>query len=106
VHELFNKYDTKNPNDKQGKMLDDWSRNYKTIIVCNAGVDSDIEQLMSVFLRYEFPFVQFVEDEGLCNSRTGCGIILPVWLYDVNSIEPGSKYYDLIDIVKSKRLAC
>lgn len=141
VHELFNAYDTVTNNytvtnkDGPGKMLDDWSRDHKTIIVLSAGVDQNIQELMDVFTKYEFPFTQFVEDEGLCKARTGCGIVLPEWIYgcerkyevsgegrfkvpyyeyfkelDAENFEqkqfrPGDKYYDLIDLIKSKRLA-
>ena len=139
VHELFNSYDAVTNKDGPGKMLDDWSRDHKTIIVLNGGADQQIQELMDVFKEYEFPFTQFVEDEGLCRARTGCGIVLPDWIYscerkyevsgegrfkvpyyeyfkEINlgleddsfeqmQFRPGDKYYDLIDLVKSKRLA-
>jgi hypothetical protein len=91
----------------------------------NAGADPEIGELMQVFYRYvnEFPFASFREDSGLCEARTGCGIVLPERIYDVDAktdsigqriwyhgpldhfYRPGEHYYDLIDLIKSKRLA-
>jgi hypothetical protein len=117
VHELFNKYNTKDERDILGRELDDWSRNHKTIYVMNAGADPDIQQLLDVFARYDFPYTEFSEDDGLCRARTGCCVLLPAWVYDVTKVGdmymgnegpsffPGKKYYDLIDLIKSKRLA-
>lgn len=136
VHELFNKYKTDQfLIEAQGTMLNEWSREHKTIIVLNGGVDQQIEELMQILDKYEFPFEQFVEDEGLCKARTGCGVVLPDWIYEaerkfdkdaltvyyqhvkhhveneegsrceVKTFYPGDKYFDLIEAVKSKRLA-
>src|SRR5882672_8901631 len=82
VHELFNKYDT---DSNQRDILKEWSCAHKTIIVCNAGADPQVEELVNTFKSYEeeFPWAQFVEDEGLCGARTGCGIVLPNYIYDV-----------------------
>lgn len=132
VHELFNKYGHI-PSDES--MLKEWSESHKTIIICNAGADPQIEELIEMFRRYEFPWQDFHEDEGLCGARTGCGVVLPDWIYecerkyemnddgrfkmpyyqffketldgveDQKIFRPGDKYYDLIDLVKSKRLA-
>jgi hypothetical protein len=125
VHELFNKYEYHVNGKEPALMLSDWSLKHKTIYVMNAGADPDISELMEVFSRYEreFPFVSFQEDEGLCHARTGCGIVLPERIYDVDPsadainqriwyhgpldhfYKPGEHYYDLINLIKSKRLA-
>lgn len=136
VHELFNKYPFAIGDNPRG-LLHEWSANHKTIIVCNAGADPQVQELVNTFMVYddEFPWEQFVEDEGLCKARTGCGIVLPDWIYDVQKkyetdadgrfktpyyeffkenfdgsvdhrfFRPGDKYYQLIDLIKSKRLA-
>lgn len=127
VHELFNKF--KEDSYKQ-KFLRDWSENHKTIIVLNAGADQQIQELLDVFATSPFPFTSFEEDEGLCGARTGCGIVLPDWVYDASRVvQPDSNgeeiyeftqttsdgkiltmaidhaYYPLISLIKSKRLA-
>lgn len=137
VHEMFNQYSyDADPTTVNGKLWE-WSTNHKTIIVCNAGADPQIFQLVNTFKQFsdEFPWAEFVEDEGLCGARTGCGVVLPDWIYDVQrkfkedadgrfktpyyeffkehpdgsadhrTFEPGDKYYPLIELIKSKRLA-
>lgn len=140
VHEMFNKYpiytsvgvmDTASTSFS----LYDWSQDHKTIIVCNAGVDSDIQELMDEFAKHKYPFQEFREDEGLCSARTGCAIVLPeeiygvqwvpdaamvtkgYWAYypsDYSYLKDASKIinydvhhplWNLIRLVKSKRLA-
>lgn len=124
VHELFNKY--KFSSSTAPLQLERWSREHKTIIVLNGGVDQQIGEMMDIFAKYEFPFEQFVEDEGLCKARTGCGVVLPEWIYNAERqfdyvlkthcyhyvdgdkatvYYPGDKYFDLVEAVKSKRLA-
>ena len=139
VHEMFNKYPIRT---SAGVMdtassdysLYEWSENHKTIIVLNAGVDADIQELFDAFATLdEFPFVEFREDAGLCHARTGVGIVLPEtifnarWVPDAYALSNGyyayypenyltkpetivrydatHKYWDLIRLVKSKRLA-
>lgn len=84
VHELFNKYPyDSTPTTVRGSLWE-WSSDHKTIIVCNAGADPQIQELINYFIQYEgiFPWADFVEDEGLCKARTGCGIVLPDWIYE------------------------
>lgn len=141
THELFNKYAYSSSTEIL--QLTQWSQNHKTIIVLNAGADPQIQELMDIFAKYQFPFADFREDEGLCFARTGCGIVLPDWIYGcerefdketrkhyyvyhdeyihvvegddsgnevdtgplVREFREGDKYFDLIDAIKSKRLA-
>lgn len=118
-----------------GHLLDEWSRKHKTIIVLNAGIDADIEALKTELKKQDFPWEEFREDEGLCGARTGIGVVLPQRVWDVKlkyeehedgrfrtpyyehyrenddgsdthiKYYPGDKYYPLIDLIKSKRLA-
>lgn len=127
VHEMFNKYPFQSGTASAHTRLMEWSLNHKTIIVLNAGVDADIQDLMNEFPKMDFPFVEFREDAGLCGARTGCGVVLPEYIFnarrmlDGNGAEvftwisddpeldrtyrEGDPHFNFLKLLKSKRLA-
>lgn len=92
VHELFMKYkdlvyrqyEVEQVNARV--VLHEWAANHKTIIVLNGGEGRAIAEMLEVTKRFgekmDLPFVDFHEDEGLGNIRTGFGIVLPEEIFD------------------------
>jgi hypothetical protein len=84
VSELMYKHCSEN----QFKMIQDWAKYHKTIVVCNGGNSKDIEDLHTFFCNKEnpYPLADFAEDEQSLNSALTCvGIILPEEIYEVKS---------------------
>lgn len=114
-------------------MYEDWAENHKTIIICNGGNVAMLEDLYTRLIdhaeREGLPLVKFYEDEQSLNGAlTTVALLVPEHLYNVtfkrsefsngpntyvyevdgvvkeNYIE-GSPVYDLINIIKTARLA-
>ena len=78
--ELFNKYQE---NTSQRETLYNWSKHYKTTILLNGGVSSDLETLVEEFSERDnfYPWSYFREDESLGNLITAVSIVLPEKIY-------------------------
>lgn len=73
---------------EQFKMVLDWAKNHKTIVVCNGGNCEDLRKLCDFFNTKEnpYPFTNFFEDNQSLNSAITCvGIVLPEEIYNVTS---------------------
>lgn len=114
---------------EQDLMVLNWAEQYKTIIVCNGGNRESLDEMIELFMSYNnpFPWTNFYEDDqSLSSALTSVGIVLPAEIYDAyydadndayfydgvnesgrNSAfyNEGSFEYDLLKLVKSKRLA-
>ena len=103
VHELFNKY--KSPIGPASKMVREWSKNHKTIIVCNGGTSAELKNLYTFFTetspeRFKLPLASFREDVPSLNGALTCvGLVVPRCYYDVEFIAKNitsrytSRYY-------------
>jgi hypothetical protein len=106
-------------------MVMEWAELWKTIIVCNGGNKESLIELIDLFADCDnqFPWAHFHEDEeSLSGALTAVGIVLPDDVYDavydkendtflyedgMNSkfYNPETYEYDLLWLIKSKRLA-
>jgi hypothetical protein len=88
VHELFNKYSIgqfAHGIPEGSIILEEWSKNHKTMIVLNGGIDETLNELYQ-FMKNDdnqFPFTCFHEDpQSLHGIMTCVGIVLPEYIYD------------------------
>lgn len=81
--EMFVKYE--NDDNPTVKMLYDWARNHKTVIVLNGGMAKDLIALETMLTEANmvFPWASFREDVDAINgSITNVGIVLPDYIYE------------------------
>ena len=118
---------------KEQQIFRDWIRNHKTYIVLNAvnmrGILDAYSILEKVCPELQLPYGVFYEDEdSLGGIITCCGVVVPEkyfnavklddgYYYNIKEIDTfgnahadffygiGSAEYELIDLIKSKRLA-
>jgi len=100
-------------------MVLEWARKDKTFIVLNGGNSEMLVATYKAAKKSGFPFAEFEEDhESMRGLVTAVGLVLPPEIYKVERTEdgnfwfPGSKphaqgsrTYDLLEILKSSRLA-
>ena len=103
---------------------DEWSRNHKTIIVCNGGNQAALENLaheLSLLtielynhefytyaeLSNQIPVSKFYEDsKSLGGALTAVGIILPEDIYNPSHLSPHNEHkLKITDLIKSYKLA-
>lgn len=130
VTELFvNQY----AGSKNNAPLIEWATHHKTMICLNAGGSQELEEIAMVLGRpdNEFPWAMFIEsEEALGGIMTCVAIIIPAYIYDSKPEEfkfdstlniyiindefaYGDKIgvvltryeYELLELIKSKRLA-
>ena len=100
--EITNKVFTKDCGIDQELMIRQWATQYKTIICCNGGNNTGINNLIDLFRSSEnpYPWAFFNEDVASMDGMlTGVGIILPEEVYDAK-FEPETQntynYYTYI----------
>lgn len=128
VHDLMLKYQVHSS--AAAKLVSDWAREHKTMIVLNGGTTAELEQGIEVMrAQSSYPWVEFYESrECLSGALTGFGVVLPESVYDCTKgyranpttfngeellfIRPtgehvryGDADFDIISLVKSKGLA-
>ena len=130
VHDLMLKYQVHSSG--AAKMVNDWAREHKTMIVLNGGATTDLEQGIEVLrAQSSYPWVEFYESrECLSGALTGFGVVLPESIYDCRDgqtmrrypydghstelmyirpdgsfVKYGDPDFDVIALVKSKGLA-
>lgn len=86
VHDLFIKYQTVHRKDA-GRVLYDWARDHKTIIILDASPMANVEatyrSLIELGPKLKLPYEYFKEDEeSLGGIMTCCGIVVPERLYN------------------------
>ena len=94
--ELVNKYQFESGT--KSRLLREWLKNHKTMIVLNGGNCRDLEELYKFFVSKKdnngwsnnwYPFASFCEDEQSLNkSLTAVGIILPESVYNIDTLNP------------------
>lgn len=113
--------------DKEDIMVLEWAEDHKTIIVCNGGNADSLIEMITIFAQEDnpYPWTRFHEDmRSLQGTLTAVGIVLPEEIYDAYYDKeadcyfydpetptghcfycPGSYEYELLKLIKSKRLA-
>jgi len=115
-------------------MFCEWCKHHKTMIVCNGGTGANLRKYIELFEKFTsvFPWAIFHEDDDSLDCALTCvGIVLPEYIYDVETVfvynkktcerektfvykgslvdvvydRPESLEYQLIDKIKSSPLA-
>jgi len=74
--ELFNEYGSENA------LLNQWSKEDKTVILLDAGVSEHLEDTKVILTQEKYPSASFSEDDfSLKGLMTSCSIILPEEIY-------------------------
>jgi hypothetical protein len=103
VAELYNKYpeETAAGNCARYDVLNDWSRNHKTIIILDGGDCQDLWDIFRFLLdndeTLKLPFVKFAEDtRSLNNALTAVAIVVPAEIYEVKKDQnpQGTTFFD------------
>lgn len=97
MSDLFTEYTAKT---KAGKILVDWAENYKTMIVLNGGMHSDLindsDALYDRNVHEQFPMTHFTEEPdaigGPAGVVTAWGIVLPESIYASKPVYEKVKY--------------
>lgn len=83
--ELFVKYNQ--PDSIEQKILYDWAKNHKTMVLLNGGNSASLKELHNFFNEVaseRYPFASFNEDEQSLDCALTCvGIILPEKIYSL-----------------------
>lgn len=122
VHELMLKYQMHSSG--AAKMVSDWARNHKTMIVLNGGGTQELVSAIETLRAQDaYPWVEFYESqECLSGALTGVAVVLPESVFNAERIRfvdavayylrpDGEKVfyghpdYDVLELVKSKGLA-
>jgi hypothetical protein len=87
MHEVFVEYQLLPDQSIAKRILWDWARNHKTMVVLNGGNTKDLRELY-LQIRYlgdnlNLPYSAFNEDEASLNSALTCvGIVVPENIYN------------------------
>lgn len=83
--EMFVKYSI---GSTQHIMLYDWAINYKTTIVLNGGMQSDLLVIEKLLDNCKFPWASFREEtDALNGALTNVGVILPEYIYNAPKVD-------------------
>lgn len=92
------------------KVLDEWARRHKTIIILNGGNSVELTDLADAMaaqpVTYKLPWGYFAEDDSMSYATTCVGVIVPDTIYDADKLNISN----LSDVwlhseIKSRQLA-
>lgn len=88
VHDIMLKYAPHSSGD--AKMVNDWARDWKTIIVLNGGTADDLLETRQLFdSQGQYPHTHFRESvDCLEGVMTGVGVVLPEFVFGCERAEP------------------
>lgn len=101
VSEMLVKYtlEDNRPGLLQRIILQEWARDYKTVVLLNAGFSSEIRSLTEFFANEAnpYPWARFYEEgDALDGALTSIGIVIPEKIYELSAqLRQGEELFEL-----------